>query len=152
MTHADTFLTGHPSDEQLDRLRAELYDDAPRMRDALRAHVAGCEQCRARARIWERTTAALGALDAPGVASALRARRRQAQQGRPAPRWIVPRWTQALAAGVLAVAIGLGTCYYLHGTDSDAVTAANDQSDIYADIDFYLWLIQEQPGDDSESS
>src|SRR5581483_7792354 len=124
MTHAETFFTGHPSDEQLDRLRAELYDDAPHIRDALRAHVAGCEQCRARAQVWERTTAALTALDGTGIGSALRARRRQAQQGRPTPRWIAPRWTQALAAALVAVAIGLGTFYYLRDTDSATVTAA----------------------------
>jgi len=152
MKHAEKFFDGHPSDEQLDRLRAELYDDAPAVRDALAAHLAACAQCRARGAIWRDTAAILASAAAPTLAGALRARRRDALAGRPARRAAMPRMAFALAATLAAVVIGTGLFFYVDTGDDAVTTASNEQADIYADLDFYLWLLHEQNGDDSESS
>lgn len=153
MTHADTFFREHPSDEQLDRLRADLYDDMPELGDAVRAHLSGCPQCRGRADVWRRAASTLEGTESPGIMSALRARRRQALAGQPARQHALPRITLALAAAVAAVAIGIGV--FLHfDADVDEVSVASapsEQPDIYADLDFYLWLLRQQD-DDAGSS
>lgn len=147
MTRSNTVYAGHPSDDQLDQLRAELYED-PAIGNILRAHVDSCAACQARTSIWRRATAALDAMNAPGLAGALSARRRQAQKGVPARR-VMPRMVRALAAVLAAIAIGLGAVFYIAGPDrTPVVTAdADDQSDIYADLEFYLWLINHETDD-----
>ena len=152
MKHAEAYFAEHPSDEQIDRLRAELYDDAPELRDAVRAHLSACTECRTRTDIWRYATTALDAMETPALMAALRARRQHAQNGAAAHRRAAPRMVHAFAATITAVAIGLAVMLYFDaGTDDGAVTAS-EQSDIYADLDFYLWLTEEQDGDDAAPS
>ncbi len=140
----------HPDDRALDRLRAGLLDDTTE----LRAHVEACTVCRQRLAVWDRLARALPAGISPDgtLAAQLRVRRQAALAGLAtvhapgAGRW-APRYL-AMAAAVAAVAIGVGVFMALDRGGSD--TAPNALSvqvdrppDIYADIDFYLWLTKE---------
>lgn len=145
-------LSDHPSDAELDGLRAGLYDDRLRERDALRAHLADCAACAARSGIWGQAKDALG-LERPQLRNELRARRLAALAGegvghRSAPRWRLP---MALAAGVAAVALALGVTLYTPDNSGDVQLAETEAPDLYTDIDFYLWLLQKQQ-EDMESS
>jgi anti-sigma factor RsiW len=140
----------HPDDATLDRLRAGLLDDTTE----LRAHVEACTVCRQRLAVWDRLARHLPASTPPdsALAAQLRARRQVALAGLATGRASGGRyWTPgylAMAAAVTAVAIGVGVFLALDhdGSDAtpDALSAQADRpSDIYADIDFYLWLTQE---------
>ena len=139
----------HPDDSALDGLRAGLLDDA-----ATRAHVGACAVCQERLTFWDRlahnfqTTMASDST----IARQLHDRRRAALSGRlAASATLKPRWTPqylALAATVATLAIGLGVFFTLDlqrpDTTPDVVSAqAEGQTDIYADIEFYLWLATE---------
>ena len=143
-------LSDHPSDAELDGLRAGLYDD-PRKREALRAHIAECPACDARVAIWDAAHEALG-VERPRVRNQLRARRLAALAGEGvgdrAPRWRLPL---ALAAGVAAVALALGVTLYTPDNSGDVQLAETEVPDLYTDIDFYLWLLHKQQ-EDVESS
>lgn len=137
----------HPTDRQLDELRAGMLDERLADREALRAHVTECAVCAARLELWDQTRQVLG-IEHRGVRHALRARRAAALTGNAA---IVPRpvrWglPMALAAGVAAVALGLGTLVYPPDNTDDVPLAATaaDEPDLYTDIDFYLWLLRKQ--------
>lgn len=140
----------HPDDATLDRLRAGLLDDATE----LRAHVEACAVCRQRLAVWDRLARALPAGGSPAgaLADQLRVRRQAALAGQTAGRATDGRrWAPqylAMAAAVTAVAIGAGVFLALdrEGSDTapDTLSAqAERPTDIYADIDFYLWLTQE---------
>ena len=140
----------HPDDAALDRLRAGLLDDSTE----LRAHVEACTVCRQRLAIWDQLARALPAGISPDgtLAEQLRTRRQAALAGLATGRTAGGRrWAPqylAMAATVTAVAIGVGVFLTLdrEGSDvaPDALSAqAERPSDIYADIDFYLWLTQE---------
>ncbi|MBI5613270.1 MAG: hypothetical protein HY942_09440 [Gammaproteobacteria bacterium] len=140
----------HPDDATLDRLRAGLLNDNA----DVRAHVETCAFCRQRLAIWDRLARALpaGSLPAGALADQLRVRRQAALAGlatgrtSDARRW-APQYL-AMAAAVTAVAIGVGVFLALDHDGSDAspdtLSAQADRpTDIYADIDFYLWLTKE---------
>lgn len=144
-----TLSNFHPDDSALDRLRAGLLEDAD-----VRRHIGTCAVCQERLTVWDRlaqnfqTTMASDST----IARQLHDRRRAALSGRPAasatfgPRW-TPRYL-ALAATVATLAIGLGVFFTLDlqrpDTVPDVVSAqAEGQTDIYADIEFYLWLATE---------
>lgn len=137
----------HLTDRQLDELRAGMLDEYPADREALRAHITDCAVCAARLGLWDQTKQVLG-IEHSGVRHALRARRAAALAGnatvdsRPV-RWGLP---MALAAGVAAVALGLGVLVYPpDNTDSGQLAATTaDEPDLYTDIDFYLWLLRKQ--------
>ena len=142
-------LSDHPSDTELDGLRAGLCDD--RERDALHAHLADCAACAARSGIWNEAKDALG-LEHPHLRSELRARRLAALAGegvdhRSAPRWRLP---MALAAGVAALALALGVTLYTPDNSGDVQLAETEVPDLYTDIEFYLWLLHKQQ-EDAES-
>lgn len=140
-------LSDHPSDSELDALRAGLYDDRIDERAALRAHLDACGACSARVAIWNEAKHALGA-ERPGVRAQLSARRAAALAGTAAavPRagWRVP---MALAASVAVVAIALGVALHTSENSNDSQLADTETADLYTDIDFYLWLLRKQQDD-----
>lgn len=134
----------HPSDTELDALRAGLYDARVTEREALRAHLAECAECGDRVQLWTDAKAML-ATEAVNVRTELRARRAAALAGnasvqRPA-RWGLP---MALAAGVAALAVALGVALYTPENSGDVQIAESEVPDLYTDIDFYLWLLRKQ--------
>lgn len=139
----------HPDDVALDKLRAGLLDD-----HATRTHIEACAACQQRLTVWDRlahqfqTTTSLDS----GLARQLHDRRRMALAGRvSAPATASRRWAPqhlAMAATVATVAIGVGVFFALDRnlpdtTPETLVTQANGAPDIYADIEFYLWLTKE---------
>lgn len=149
----------HPDDATLDRLRAGLLDDS----SELRAHVETCAVCRQRLAVWDRLARALPAGISPNgaLAEQLRARRHAALAGLAAGhasserRW-VPQYL-AMAAAVTAVAIGVGVFMSIDRDGSDVSPAtlsaqADRPPDIFADIDFYLWLTTEGLGENANGN
>jgi anti-sigma factor RsiW len=141
----ERLLDGHPDDALLDRLRAGLLDGAPETRRALDAHLESCAACRQRYQRWPQ--AARSAFDAdahdPALTRALAARRRAALQGaRPAARTRFAPYALALAASLAALAAAIGAALYLAPSSAPMQTAeiSAPEPDLYADIDFYLWL------------
>lgn len=144
----------HLTDTELDARRAGLHrtDDANR----IDGHLEQCGNCRARPQQWADVVSALDARD-PWLDQALRRRRQAALAGDGVPVRARPwRLTAALAAGLTGVALGLGVL--LHAPENIApVTQAQapattevPEPDLYADIDFYLWLMRkDQPEDGS---
>ena len=148
----------HPDDVALDRLRAGLLED-----DAARAHIETCAACRQRLAVWERLAGQLqtGAPPDSTLARQLRARRQTALAGRAAARASGERrWTPqylAMAAAVATLAIGLSVFVTLDRFESDATpdtinAQADATPDVYADIDFYLWLTTEGLGENTSGN
>lgn len=134
----------HPDTEQLDRLRAGLLDDSPREKAELEAHIARCETCQARSAGWEQLGAgALGpGLDSAAVARDLRAARLHALEnghGRRQRHTYAPWATAALL--LVAVMAGVWTGQsWLQPQPQLTAQATHEVPDIYEDLDFYLWL------------
>lgn len=136
----------HLTDEQLDRLRAGVDEQA-----LWASHLGACTQCQARFHAWR------GLRPAPGdaLAGELAARRAaaltQAQTGSAHPRWYYP----ALAATLAAVSIGLWM--FLSPVAPTTVGVADRghteaAPDVYADLDFYLWLSKESREEQGEAN
>lgn len=149
MARRDERMTeAHPADDELDRLRAGLIEGSSREHERLRAHLEGCARCQARERVWIRARESLEALARePGLAARLRARRERALRGESAAR----RGRRAAVAVfatvvVAAVAVGLGTWTYLghEAPDAQLASGRDNVPDLYADIDFYLWLLERE--------
>jgi predicted anti-sigma-YlaC factor YlaD len=143
--------TTHPSDAQLDQLRAGLFDARPAERDALQTHLRECGACRERASLWTRAAQLLddGAAERR-LASILGTRRRRALRGIGAARRSRAPFAAALAVAVTAVAIGLGVFFVNDRNDPDAtVTATAPSPDFYTDIDFYIYLMEKQANSDA---
>ncbi len=133
----------HPDTEQLDRLRAGLLDDRPEEKAAIEQHLAGCDHCRIHTGIWQQLDPnALGPqVDTGRIGSALQTARRQALAGGGSAnerrRSLLPY--AAAATLVLAVTVGLWTTR--PGIDTTNMVAETlTVPDIYEDLDFYLWL------------
>jgi hypothetical protein len=143
----------HPHTERLDRLRAGLLDDDPAGKNRLLAHLAACDPCRRRIEAWNGLARALNdaALDAPSLARELAARRRAALAGRSATRAAVSRAPRyALAATLAALLAGAGVFLALERpAERVAATAQAEMPDLYADLDFYLWLAREGARDEA---
>ena len=141
----------HPDTELLDQLRAGLLDDLPEQKAAIEQHLLDCGTCRARAGIWKQLEPdALGPqIDTEALSNSLQAARQQAlADASPSPhRTLVPFATAALL--VLAVSVG----YWTMQPDIDTTNMTADTSqavpDIYEDLDFYLWLANQNETDDS---
>lgn len=141
-THEKGF-DGHPDDALLDRLRAGLLDAAPEMRRALEAHLKSCAACRQRSQHWSQAVRSAFGADAHDAAltQALAARRRLAMQGRNPVRVRLAPYALALAASLAALAVALGAALYLSPAPvAVPQTAEAPAPDLYADLDFYLWL------------
>ena len=137
--------TGHPGNRQLDRLRAGLLDQQPALKSQLLEHLRDCAPCRRQAAAMDTLAASQRAQPDPRLAQQLRARRMAALAGRAAqPPMAVRRLAPAFAlATVMAVAIGVGVFLDFNPLPAPqelAQTATDNVPDLYADIDFYLWL------------
>lgn len=149
-------LSMHLTDIELDARRAGLHrggtDDTKRTDD----HLDQCSHCRTRLQRWADVAITLDARN-PWLDQALRRRRQAALNGDGTPTRARPwRLTAALAAGLTGVALGLGVMR--HSSENTApvmpaqapATAEAPDPDLYADIDFYLWLMRkDQPEDGS---
>ena len=136
-THTQT----HPATADLDAWRAGLLDAATAADVA--SHVAACADCAQAANVTDRLHR-LAKTASPELERQLRVRRRSAL-ATPARRAAISAPTWALAASVSAMALGLAL--YL-GT-GDKANAPSLEGDVYADVDFYLWLAErgERPSD-----
>ncbi len=137
----------HPGSAELDRLRAGLLDASPAKRAAVLAHLDNCAECRARTALWPKVVAVLDEASADRAsAQELSARRHRALHGAGAQRPRRAPIALALAAGVAAVAVGIGTLFLgqLRGPDEPVATAEAPGADLYVDLDFYLWLLHKQ--------
>lgn len=125
----------HPHSEQLDRWRAGLLD--PAAERALREHLDRCDDCQHHFAVIRAVTQKLNVAD-EALARELRLRRRQALQQADGAAARRPRYW-SLAASVSALA--LGVALYLGW--SQFQTPDVPDRDVYADVDFYLWLSQQ---------
>jgi hypothetical protein len=134
----------HLTDEQLDRARAGL--DAG---SVAAQHVAGCARCLARLRAWDRLRVAPSAT----LQQQLAERRTVAlASGRRVGR---ARWHYPAAIAAMLVAVGVGLFVFLSPGHQDTMVAEQGQTeavpDVYADLDFYLWLSKQDAEEKSES-
>jgi hypothetical protein len=136
----------HLTDEQLDRLRAGLDEQA-----AWAIHLSACAHCQARFQAWRGLRPAPGAVLAGELAGRRAAALTQAKPGTGHPRWYYP----ALAATLAAVSLGL---WMVLSPAPTTVTVADRGSvetpppDVYADLDFYLWLSKQSPEEQGEAN
>jgi len=129
-------------------LRAGLLDDAPDRRALLERHLAGCRTCREQAAPWQKLASRLGAtLEPAGLPADLRRARQSAltTATRHTPRALVPY--AAAAALLIAVIVGIlglpaGPLHAPH----KATQTAQAVPDTYEDLDFYLWLANQDEG------
>ena len=141
----DRYTNQHPSTIVLDALRAGLLDSHPERHAAVTAHLNTCADCRRQAALAPRL---LRALDQQTIderlAAQLAARRRQALHGRRRAR--ATFLGLAVAATLVAIAVGLGTIFLNDAKNPAPVAATADtpSPDLYADLDFYLWLMHKQ--------
>jgi len=133
----------HLTDEQLDRLRAGIDADGAE-------HLATCVSCQKRFNVWDETHPQ----PQPALAQALAARRHAVLAQAPATstrHW----YYSAIAATLLAVGVGLYV--FLPATQPPATVVAekaqaDNVPDLYADIDFYLWLTNKDREERGESN
>lgn len=134
----------HPDREQLDRLRAGLLDDEPDTRAALEAHIEGCPDCQASLQGWQQLGPdALGpAIDTARVAAGLRQARQVALAGTGRRRPM--RYATLATAALLLVIVSAGLLTLNTGQQQNTMQATAGVPEIYEDIDFYLWLADQQ--------
>jgi hypothetical protein len=154
--HDERMTDGHPADDALDRLRAGSIEVSNAEYEALRAHVETCSRCRARGDLWTRVGESLDAgAREPGLAIRLRARRERALRGQAARSSGRRAAVTAFATVVVAaIAIGLGTWTYVGQEAADVRIVAAPEvrdgvPDLYADLDFYLWLLKREAADEA---
>ncbi len=139
--------TVHPDNTQLDQLRAGLLDHQPAIKLQLLAHLQACNACHRRATDLNRLIAIQRDHADPRLAQQLRSRRMTAlmdgavQHPR---RTLTRRLAPAFAlATVVAVMIGIGGFLEINPAPPPPAltqTSSDTVPDLYADIDFYLWL------------
>jgi anti-sigma factor RsiW len=141
----------HPDTELLDQLRAGLLDEQPEQKSAIEQHLAVCDACRTRTEIWKQLEPeSLGPrVDAGKVRTSLQAARRHAlaSESRGRQRVLVPVATAALL--VLAVTVGIWTTQSDIDTTNTMADAGQAVPDIYEDLDFYLWLANQNEADET---
>ena len=133
----------HPDTELLDRLHAGLLDDRPEEKTAIEQHLAACERCRTHAGIWQQLDPkALGPrVDSGEIGSALQTARRQALAGGSSSHARRRSLLPYAAAATLALAVTVGLWTTRPGIDTNNMVAETQTvPDIYEDLDFYLWL------------
>lgn len=153
-TRTNAFPGTHPSIDQLDRLRTGLLDDDPAARAAVAAHLETCPECQRQEELWPRVSRALDHAAADrGIANVLASRRHRALRGLSSRSRRTPYLGFAVAAAVTAAAVGIGAVLVDMNKPSaptptipTPTLAASDAStpDLYADLDFYLWLMHKQ--------
>lgn len=143
-------MNNHPDSEQLDMLRAGLLDDTPGRKALLEQHLAGCRTCRVRAAPWQKLAAGLGdRLEPAGIQEELRRARQSALSSttgsRPGRRALIPY--AAAAALLIAVIVGiLGLPTGTGHAPNKVAQTAQAVPDTYEDLDFYLWLANQDEG------
>ena len=136
----------HPDPEQLDQLRAGLLDEQAEEKAALEAHIEHCPSCQSLLNNWRQLgPQALGPqLDLESLDRSLQQARQQALDSKDAhqPRTFMPYATAALL--LIAVSIGFWVAQpeYRETTLATA-DQGQDIPGLYEDIDFYLWLAEE---------
>lgn len=150
MHQTSTADSQHPASTELDRLRAGLLDREPALRARLLDHIGQCPHCQVRLDVWQTLARGLDSgLDRqPGLTGALRARRRAALAGEGARRprysaWLTRGLPLAAALSVMA-AVGLTVMVNTAPTPAPAVAQAENAPDLYVDLDFYLWLSEQE--------
>lgn len=132
---SDNEIELHPHAEQLDQARAGLLGaDAER---AVRTHLTQCAECRRQFAMSEAIKQNLAGTADTALARELRLRRRSAIADAQTASRFPRRWS--LAASVSALALGMTLYLGWHFADSHNPT----EQDLYADVDFYLWLSQQ---------
>ena len=136
----------HPDPEQLDLLRAGLLDDQADVKQALESHVGHCSSCQSLFNSWQQLGPdALGPqLSEESLGHALQQARQQAfsDAGTRHARTFTPYATAALL--LIAVSIGFWVAQPAHqDTQLATVELGQDVPDLYEDIDFYLWLAEQ---------
>ena len=136
----------HPDPEQLDQLRAGLLDEQVEEKAALEAHIEHCPSCQSLLNNWKQLgPEALGPqLDQQSLSHSLQQARQQALDSKDArqSRTFMPYATAALL--LIAVSIGFWvTQPEYQDTTLATVDHSQDIPDLYEDIDFYLWLAEE---------
>ena len=131
---SDNRIELHPHAEQLDQARAGLLDTDTE--GAVRAHLARCPECRRQFAMGDAIKQNLAVADT-ALARELRLRRRSAIADAQTHASRFPRWS--LAASVSALALGMTLYLGWHFAGSHNPT----EQDLYADVDFYLWLSQQ---------
>lgn len=147
---ADNLAANHPAGDDLDRWRAGLIDAASPEGQALWAHLEHCHQCVEGTELWRQVREALDTRE-PRLALPLRTRRERALRGVPAGRRGHGPWLAALAAVLAGLAVGIGTFLYYEKEPPVPLIAkapVEGDSDLYADLDFYLWLLERQSESD----
>ena len=148
----------HPEVAQLDRLRAGLLDNNPVAQSQLLKHVRDCVHCRHAMAAMD-TVATSGPPDAR-LAQQLRVRRQAALAGKAATSHTATPMRYFLAPGlalatILAVVLSAGVFFGLESgptsTPQELAQAPGDVPDVYADIDFYLWLSNHPTLEDSDA-
>ena len=136
----------HPESDRLDQLRAGLLDEQPAVKLALEAHITGCKICQERCNWHILDPGALGPdLDDIALQQSLRDARSQALQsgGQRRHYGFVP-WASA-ALLLVAVSIGIWTQQPDNGSQQQiAAQDAGTVPDVYEDLEFYLWLANQQ--------
>lgn len=145
----------HPDTELLDRLRAGLLDDRADERAALENHLASCPACQARFDSWQQLAPqALGPrLDPHELGSELQRARRRALNVPESHH--TPAFASYATAAVLLIAISVGLWSLQPGPeDPPQLTAQNGEPvpDLYEDLDFYLWLANQEEGPASDEN
>jgi len=147
----EAFMDRHPSTVELDALRAGSLDSDPDRRAAVLAHLGHCAACQTQNALWPQVRRTLDQQTAnDDVAGALAVRRHRALKGvrRASSRPVYFRF--AVAAALTAIAIGIGSVFFIETERPETTVAAVEAQspDLYADLDFYLWLMH-NPSDDN---
>jgi anti-sigma factor RsiW len=146
----------HPDPEQLDRLRAGLLDESAAEKAALEKHLDTCTTCRNQLEGWTQLGRTMmdSQLPAGALQQDLQLARRTALQSHRSrhARGFAPYATAA--ALLIAVTIGLWSTIQPGDESQQLLTAQSVETipDSYEDLDFYLWLAnQEGNGGDEQS-
>ena len=136
----------HPDPEQLDQLRAGLLDDQADVKKSLESHIELCPSCQSLFNSWQQLgPTALGPqLGEESLGRSLQQARQQAlsDAGTRHARTFTPYATAALL--LIAVSIGFWMTQTEHlDTQLATVEYTQDVPDLYEDIDFYLWLAEQ---------
>jgi len=133
----------HPSQETLDLWRAGLLDG--HAEGELARHIDACARCRDHAAMW--SAAAPERELHPGVAGQLRARRRAVLEGRGRRAGSgAPSRLLVGVAAALTLALGIGAFIEMQGpSQPNGGIEANTGPNLYAELDFYIWLENQQP-------
>jgi len=134
----------HLSDEQLDQYRAGLLDDEPQTLTLIESHLAECSACQRRQQQWDvlaqnlRPTAPNETLE-----QTFESQRRDALQAHRRKSSYLP--AIAIAASVFFAIIGVSVFTVTQPPSAPTEQQiAVENTEILDDIDFYIWLSQNQ--------